>query len=180
VFPIYREAFKTERQQLNEKVEHLENELVLIRVTMTKELEYKENMEKSHHNLLMEQRDLLSRCGSYLQAVLIPCNVTLICFTFIGLFVSWTWYSAVDGVICVGESFISFALLAFFNTDQETCKTAEGTSRGPRGATTFEKGVPSRGVQYVLRHDGKCTIVKVGGAKNENRGEIYMQYASLV
>lgn len=56
-----KEAFKTERQQLNEKVEHLENELVLIRVTMTKELEYKENMEKSHHNLLMEQRDLLSR-----------------------------------------------------------------------------------------------------------------------
>lgn len=61
MFLIFREAFKAERQQLNEKVEHLENELALIKVTLTKELEYKDNMEKSHHNLLIEQRDLLSR-----------------------------------------------------------------------------------------------------------------------
>lgn len=29
-----------------------------MKVTLQKEMEYKENMEKSHHGLLMEQQDL--------------------------------------------------------------------------------------------------------------------------
>lgn len=54
----FREGFRQERVRLTEKVERLENELALMRVTLQKETEYKENMEKSHHSLLLEQREL--------------------------------------------------------------------------------------------------------------------------
>lgn len=47
--------------KLSEEMERLENELALMKVTSQKELEYKENMERSHHSLLVEQRDLQSR-----------------------------------------------------------------------------------------------------------------------
>jgi len=54
----FREGYRQERVKLAEKVERLENELALMKVTLQKEMEYKENMEKSHHSLLTEQRDL--------------------------------------------------------------------------------------------------------------------------
>jgi len=57
----FREGFRQERVKLEEEVERLENELALMKVTSQKEMEYKENMEKSHHSLLMEQRDLQSQ-----------------------------------------------------------------------------------------------------------------------
>jgi len=57
----FREGFRQERVKLTEEVERLENELALIKVTLQKEMEYKENMEKSHRSLLIEQRDLQSQ-----------------------------------------------------------------------------------------------------------------------
>jgi len=57
----FREGFRQERVKLSEEMERLENELALMKVTSQKELEYKENMERSHHSLLVEQRDLQSR-----------------------------------------------------------------------------------------------------------------------
>ena len=57
----FREGFRQERVKLTEEVERLENELALTKVTLQKEMEYKENMEKSHRSLLVEQRDLQSQ-----------------------------------------------------------------------------------------------------------------------
>jgi len=59
-----REGFRQERVKLAEEVERLETELALMKVTLQKEIEYKENMEKSHHSLLVEQRDLQSQLVS--------------------------------------------------------------------------------------------------------------------
>jgi len=50
--------------KLLEEVERLETEVALMKVTLQKEIEYKENMEKSHHSLLVEQRDLQSQLVS--------------------------------------------------------------------------------------------------------------------
>jgi len=50
-----------ERVKLTEEVERLENDLALMKVTLQKEMEYKENMERSHHSLLLEQRQLQSQ-----------------------------------------------------------------------------------------------------------------------
>ena len=44
--------------KLKDYLEKVENEMALLKVTLSKESEYKENMEKSHHNLLVEQRGL--------------------------------------------------------------------------------------------------------------------------
>ena len=57
----FREGFRQERVKLTEEVERLENELALTKVTLQKEMEYKENMEQSHRSLLVEQRDLQSQ-----------------------------------------------------------------------------------------------------------------------
>jgi len=57
----FREGFRRERVKLAEEIERLENELALMKVTLQKEMEYKDNMEKSHHSLLAEQRDLQSQ-----------------------------------------------------------------------------------------------------------------------
>jgi len=62
----FREGFRQERVKLAEEIERLENELALMKVTSQKEMEYKENMEKSHHSLLVEQRDLQSQSVSSL------------------------------------------------------------------------------------------------------------------
>lgn len=47
--------------KLTEEVERLENGIALMKVTLQKETEYRENMEKSHHSLLLEQRELQSQ-----------------------------------------------------------------------------------------------------------------------
>jgi len=60
----FREGFRQERVKLAEEIERLQNELALMKVTSQKESEYKENMEKSHHSLLVEQRDLQSQSVS--------------------------------------------------------------------------------------------------------------------
>jgi len=57
----FREGFRQERVKLAEEIERLENELALMKVTSQKEMEYKENMERSHHSLLIEQRQLQSQ-----------------------------------------------------------------------------------------------------------------------
>ena len=54
----FRENFRQERAKLTEEVQRLENELALMKVASQKQLEYKEQMENSHHSLLMEQRSL--------------------------------------------------------------------------------------------------------------------------
>jgi len=57
----HREGFRQERVKLSDEVERLQNELALVKVTLQKEMEYKDNMEKSHHSLLLEQRHLQSQ-----------------------------------------------------------------------------------------------------------------------
>jgi len=69
----FREGFRQERVKLEEEVERLENELALVKVTSQKEMEYKESMEKSHHTLLVEQRDLQSQSVSNVHSL--PCSV---------------------------------------------------------------------------------------------------------
>jgi len=60
-YVCFREGFRVERVKLTEEVERLENDLALMKVTLQKEMEYKENMERSHHSLLLEQRQLQSQ-----------------------------------------------------------------------------------------------------------------------
>jgi hypothetical protein len=53
-----RESFRQERLKLTEEIEKIQNEFELAKVTLRKEIEYKETVEKSHHELLVEQQDL--------------------------------------------------------------------------------------------------------------------------
>jgi hypothetical protein len=55
---FFRESFRQERLKLTEEIERIENELRLVKVTLDKELEYKDDLEKSHRTLLLEQQEL--------------------------------------------------------------------------------------------------------------------------
>ena len=54
-----RDMFNVERAKLRAEVEKLQKELSLTKLTLKKELEWKDSFDNKYHSLLLEKRDLL-------------------------------------------------------------------------------------------------------------------------